>query len=158
MASKVYVETTIVSYLTALPSRDIVQAAHQQVTRDWWERRSRFELFVSQTVRTEAARGDPAAAGRRPDALRGISVLTITDEVTTFAEHLLRAGTMPESAAVDALHVAVAVVNGLDYLVTWNCSHIANAAIRHKIEQGCRENGFEPPIICTPEELLEDWA
>jgi len=156
MALTVYIETTIVSYLTALPSRDIVQAAHQQITRDWWERRSRFDLFVSQEVVNEAARGDSAAAGRRLDALRGIPVLTITDEVLAFADRLLRAGTMPENATIDALHVAVAVLNGLDYLLTWNCSHIANAAIRHRIDQACRDSGFGPPVICTPEELLED--
>lgn len=155
MKSKVYLETTIVSYLTAEPTRDVVQAAHQQLTREWWESSGRFDLFVSQTVITEAAGGNADAASRRLAALEGITVLAVTGEAVDLAAQLVRAHAMPEKAAVDALHVAVAVVNGVDYVLTWNCTHIANATIRDKIERTCRESGFEPPIICTPEELME---
>jgi len=155
MKSKVYLETTIVSYLTAAPTRDVVQAAHQQLTREWWNRRERFQLFVSQTVITEAGGGNAAAASRRLAALEGIRTLAVTAEAAELAAQFVRAQAMPEKAAVDALHVAIAVVNGMDYVFTWNCAHIANAAIRDKIEWTCREAGFEPPIICTPEELME---
>jgi PIN domain-containing protein len=155
MKPKVYVETTIVSYLAALPSRDIVLAAHQELTREWWGKRSRFELFVSQAVVDEAARGDTAAAARRLALLAGIPLLALGSEADEFANRLLRAHVVPGKATLDALHIAVAAVNRVNYLVTWNCTHIANAAIRGKIEQTCRGAGLPAPIICTPEELLE---
>jgi len=155
MAPKVYLETTIPSYLTALPSRDLVVAAHQQITREWWQGRERFELFISQIVLREASGGDAEAASRRMELVQGISVLEVTDEASVLAEELVRRGALPESAAVDALHISVAVVNGLDYILTWNCTHIANATIRGDIERICRSKEYEPPAICTPEELME---
>lgn len=155
MKAKVYVETTIVSYLAASPSRDLVVAAHQQITREWWERRDRFELFVSQAVVEEAARGDVAAAARRAALLNGIPVLELGTEVHEFASRLLRTNIIPAKALIDALHIAVAVINRVDYLVTWNCVHIANAAIRVKIERVCQSTGLHAPVICTPEELME---
>ena len=155
MKSKVYVETTVVSYLSALPSRDIVLAAHQQLTQEWWEHRERFDLFVSRPVLTEAARGDTDAAARRMAALDGIRVLLVSAEASEFADRLLKTTVIPAKAAIDALHVAVAVINGMDYLLTWNCTHIANAAIRGRIEEACRAAGMRAPIICTPEELTE---
>ena len=112
-------------------------------------------MFVSRTVLAEAAGGDTEAARRRLAALERITVLAATDEAAELAAQFIRAHAMPEKAAVDALHVAIAVVNGMDYVLTWNCTHIANAAIRDKIERTCREAGYEPPIICTPEELME---
>ena len=156
MKAKVYVETTMVSYLASSPSRDLVVAAHQQITREWWERRDRFELFVSQAVVEEAARGDVAAAARRATVLRGIPVLELAAEVHEFANQLVRTRIVPAKASIDALHIAVAVVNRVDYLVTWNCVHIANAAIRTNIERVCRSAGLQAPVICTPEELMED--
>lgn len=139
-----------------MPSRDIVLAAHQQITREWWQRRERFDLFVSQAVLREAGRGNAEAAARRLAALQGIPVLTVGAEVSDLAERFLKTGVMPAKAAIDAIHIAVAVVHGMDYLLTWNCTHIANAAIRAKIEQTCREAGLQPPMICTPEELIEE--
>lgn len=155
MSSKVYLETTVISYLAAAPSRDIVQAAHQQITREWWERRKAFDLFVSQAVITEVGRGNPDAAARRLAALDNVAVLEITEDASRLAEALIGQHALPAKAAVDALHIAVAVVMGMDYVLTWNCTHIANAAIRPKIEDGCRKLGYEPPVICTPEELME---
>ena len=155
MAPKVYLETTIPSYLTALPSRDLVVAAHQQITREWWQGRERFELFISQIVLREASGGDAEAASRRIELVQGIPVLEVTEEASVLAEELVRRGALPENAAVDALHISVAVVNGLDYLLTWNCTHIANAMIRGDIEHICRSKEYEPPVICTPEELME---
>ena len=150
-----YIETTIVSYLSATPSRDIVLSAHQQLTREWWERRDRFDLFVSRPVWDEAARGDAEAAAKRLAALDGIPVLLVSDDASEFADRLLASAILPAKAATDALHVALAVLSGMDYLLTWNCTHIANAAIRRRIEQACRAAGMQAPIICTPEELME---
>jgi predicted nucleic acid-binding protein len=138
-----------------VPSRDLVVAAHQQVTREWWEHRDRFALFVSQAVVEEAARGDVAAAARRAALLSAIPVLALEGEVHEFANRLLRTRIVPAKASIDALHIAVAAVNGVDYLVTWNCVHIANAAIRVRIERVCQSAGLHAPVICTPEELME---
>ena len=156
MKSKVYVETTIISYLTAFPSADLVQAAHQQITREWWERRHRFDLFVSQAVIREAARGHAEAAARRLAAVEGVPVLAVGAEASQLAQRFLQRRVVPAKAQVDAVHIAVAVVNAMDYLLTWNCTHIGNAAIRGKIERTCRDAGLPPPIICTPEELMEE--
>jgi|SRR5262245_25936136 len=155
MKARVYVETMIISYLAASPSRDLVVAAHQQITREWWEGGSRFELFVSQAVIEEAARGDAVAASRRFECLTGIPVLELDTTVVDFGNRLLRTRVVPAKASIDAVHIAVAAVHHMDYLVTWNCSHIANAAIRVKIENACRDAGLPVPAICTPEELLE---
>ncbi|MBI4613554.1 MAG: type II toxin-antitoxin system VapC family toxin [Planctomycetes bacterium] len=156
MSLKVYLETTIASYLAAHPSRDLIVAAHQRVTHDWWSKRRRFDVFVSKAVFVEAETGDPEAVSRRLRVLEGISVLEAGQEVAALAKALLSAGAIPEKAAVDAVHVAVAAVNGMDFLLTWNCAHIANAAVRRRIEQVCLAAGYRPPIICTPEELLEE--
>jgi len=156
MKRKVYIETTIPSYLTAWPSRDLVKAGQQQITREWWEIRDRFELVVSQLVIQEAGGGDPVAAAERLKVLEGLAVLTISDEATALAQRLLEEGSLPQVAAADALHIAIAVVGGVEYLMTWNCRHIANATMRHKIETVCRLSGYEPSVICTPAELMED--
>ena len=153
--SKVYLETTIVSYLVASPSADLIQAAHQQATRNWWAGRNRFDLFVSRAVVAEAERGAQDAAARRVEALRGIPNLQFGRNVAALARRLMQSGTLPPNARLDAGHVAVAAVNGMDYLLTWNLRHLANAALRGKIEGVCRDAGTVPPIICTPEELVE---
>jgi len=156
MRAKVFLETSVISYLTALPSRDLVYAAHQQITREWWNQRSCFDLYVSQAVLREIARGDTEAAARRLAAVRGIPVLRVTAEASDLAELFLAHNALPAKAAVDAVHIAVAILNGMDYLLTWNCSHIANATVRGKIGQACQEAGLQRPVICTPEELMEE--
>lgn len=156
MSPKAYIETTIVSYLTAWPSRDLVLVAHQQVTREWWATRGSFELFISQFVLDEAAAGDAEAAAQRLDALRDVALLDVTEDAILLAGDLVVGGGLPAKARVDALHVALAAVHGMDFLLTWNCKHIANAATRGTIEDLCRAAGFEPPIICTPLELPKD--
>jgi hypothetical protein len=153
---KAYVETSIISYLAALPSRDLLVAAHQQVTRDWWARRDALDIYVSQLVVDEATAGDPAAVVRRLGLLTGIALLDLTPEAARLARDLLDGNALPAKARVDALHVAVATVHGMEYLVTWNCVHIANATNRARIAAVCATAGFEPPIICTPLELAED--
>jgi hypothetical protein len=149
----VYVETTIVSYLTARPSRDLVLAAHQTMTRDWWRSRTAYQLRISQLVLDEAAAGDPFLRARRLRALRGIPVLSLTDAATRLAKELVRHGALPEKATVDAFHIGVAAAHHVAYLLTWNCKHLANATMRGTIEAVCRSEGLSPPIICTPEEL-----
>lgn len=153
MKPRVYIETTVLSYLTALPTRDLVRAAHQQVTVEWWAARDEFELFVSDAVLAESRMGDPSAVARRLAAAHGLPALAATAEAQELAEALLTAAAMPRKAAIDAVHVAIAAVHGMDFLLTWNCAHIANAVMRPRIETVCRDGGFEPPTICTPEEL-----
>lgn len=151
----VYVETTVLSYLTARPSRDLVVAAHQRVTADWWQgAAARFALVASAVVVEEAERGDPAAAATRAVLLGHLPLLPVTGAALTLAEDLLRHGHLPPKASADALHVAVAAVGRADYLVTWNMRHLAGAVVRRRIERALRARGLEPPTICTPEELL----
>lgn len=156
MRPKVYVETSVISYLTAWPSRDLVKAAHQQITREWWATRGKFDVYVSQIVLREASSGDAAAANARMESLSGFPVLTAGPEASALAQQLLIRGSLPAKAAVDALHIAISVVNGIDYLLTWNCTHIANATMRLQIERVCRQCGYEPVVLCTPEELMEE--
>lgn len=156
MKPKVYIETTIVSYLTAWPSRDIVIAGHQQITRQWWNTAvDRFDLVASQLVIDEASAGNEDAARDRLSALSQVILLDATDEALLLAQQLVESGAIPEKAAEDAAHIAIAVTNGVEYLVTWNCRHIANAIMRPQIESVCRNAGYEPTIICTPEEMME---
>jgi hypothetical protein len=151
----VYVETTIVNYLTAKASSDLIQAAHQKAPQDWWAGRDRFDLFVSRAVLSEAAWGNIEAAARRIEALQAIPNLQFGPNVATLARNLMQGGTLPLNARLDAAHVAVAAVNGMDFLLTWNLRHLANAVVRGKIEAVCRDGGTVPPLICTPEELGE---
>jgi len=153
MKATVYVETTIPSYLTAWPSRDLVRAAHQQITREWWTRRAMFDLNSSRLVVQECRAGDVQAAEDRLAVLAGIPLLEQGVEVGELAESLMRNVPLPEKAAADALHIATAAVHGMQYLLTWNCTHIANVVLRPQIEAVCRAAGFDPPLICTPEEL-----
>ncbi len=157
MKPRVYLETTIPSYLTAWASRDIVMAGHQHSTKEWWEtRREEFHLFVSQFVIDEAGAGDPDAARRRLEALADVPLLDPGEDVFALADGLMKRVPLPAKAAADSLHIAIATVNGMDYLLTWNCTHIANATLRSRIELVCRDFGYEPPVICTPDELLKE--
>lgn len=149
-----YIETSIVSYLTARESSSLLGAAHQWVTRRWWERRSFYRCFVSDVVIRECRAGDPSAASRRLDAIREFPSLAISDQAIEIAEALLARGIVPAKAAEDALHVAIATVHGLDFLLTWNCRHIANPVIQVRIAAYLGSIGWLLPFICTPEELL----
>ncbi len=153
---KVYLETTVLSYLTAWPSRDIVIAAHQQVTRDWWKTcPGRFEVTASELVVQEASEGDEEAARARLAILRQLPLLELSEAALDLAHQLVARAALPTKATDDALHLAIAATNGVQYLVTWNCRHLANATMREQIEAACRAAGYRPPMICTPEELLE---
>lgn len=156
MAERVYIETTVVSYLTARPNRDLIVAGHQQITHDWWDtRRGDYELCVSQLVLQEAGDGDAEAAKERLAVLAAMTLLEIKVEAVDLAEDLVQAGALPPKAENDALHIAVAAVHGIPYLLTWNCRHLANATMRTPIETVCATRGFKAPIICTPEEMME---
>ena len=157
MKPKVYLETSFVSYLASRPSRDLIIAANQQITQEWWQlRRDAFDLFISELVVQEAGAGDKTAAEQRLLALEDIPELKLSEEVVLLAERLIKDGSLPQNAVEDALHIAIATLNGMDYLLTWNFKHLANATMRYKIEGVCRGLGYEPPIICTPQELLEE--
>jgi predicted nucleic acid-binding protein len=156
MPPMVYLETSVISYLAARPARDVIVLAHQQITRDWWElRRHRFELYTSEIVAAESERGNEEAARARGEFLRMTSQLSATDAAERLVPLLLRATGLPAKALADMAHIAIATVHGMHYLLTWNCKHIANAAVRRMVGRACREHGFEPPVICTPEELME---
>lgn len=151
----VYIETTVLSYLAAPLSSDVVTRGHQESTRRWWRNRARWDLWVSSAVMIEVMKGDHALAIARMELLEGLSALPVTAPVRELAGRLLGRGPLPEKARVDAEHIAFAAVNGMDFLVTWNLKHIANPAIRRHVETICRGAGFPPPEICTPEQMLK---
>ena len=154
MKSRAYLETSFVSYVVGRLSRDVIVLGNQELTRDWWLRRRReYDLFVSEVVVREIAAGNPELSSQRLDLVASLPILAVTVEAERLAQLLLRASGLAANAATDALHVAVATVHGMDYLLTWNCTHIANASIRRAIERQCRLSGYEPPVICTPQEL-----
>ena len=151
-------ESRVVSYLAARPSRDLVVAGNQQVTRDWWEtRRGECELFVSGVAVAECGAGDPTAASEREVFLTDLPVLATTEEAEALSAALLSVMALPQRAALDALHIGLAAVNGIDILLTWSCAHIANPFMQPQISAACVEYGVIPPTICTPLQLVEAW-
>jgi hypothetical protein len=152
---RVYLETTIPSYLVGRPSRDLRLAADQQATLEWWEqRRHHFELFISQFVIAEASRGDPLLVAARLEKLRDIPIIGFSPAGEQLAQRLLEERIIPAVAAIDAAHIGYAAANGADYLLTWNCSHINNLALLRKIERVCVECGLACPVVGTPAELM----
>ena len=155
MKKRVYVETTVVSYLTARSSRDLIRAARQELTREWWERRrENFGLFASQLVLEESGAGDAEAAKRRLEALQDVSLLDMRREVGELAVALIEDGPLPPAAGGDSIHLALAAVYDVDFLLTWNCRHLANAELSGPVADFLRARGYRPPIVCTPEELM----
>jgi hypothetical protein len=155
MPPSVYIETSIVSYLVARPSRDPVMAERQRQTRDWWENRRReYRLFASELTYEEAELGEATMAGQRIAMLTGLALLPATPEAESLAKALVARGPLPPKARTDALHISTATVGGLDYLLTWNCTHIANPRMYPTIRRICRERGYTPPVLCTPDDLL----
>ncbi len=151
----VYIETTIISYLVSRPSRDILVAAHQQTTNEWWSSRLRdFECFISQIVIDEIQAGDSKAAEERMMKISQFAVLEATTEAEGLTEAIIRGGAIPKKAVRDAAHIAVAAVNDIEYLLTWNCRHLANAQIIRKVSVICNKESYSMPVICTPEELM----
>ena len=154
MKPRIYVETSVISYLTARPNRDLIVAAHQQITAELWERRADFEFYASELVAAEAGRGDPQAAALRLKTLTGIPMLQVPPQARDLGKLLVKELAIPAKAIEDAYHVALAAVQGMDYLITWNCTHIANLQMQRKIEKICMDAGYVPAVIGTPEELL----
>jgi len=157
MADKptLYLETTIPSYLTARPSRDVIVLAHQEITREWWERKaSCYDIHVSELVYFEVQQGDRTAAQQRFASIGGYPVLQITDEARELAEVYVQKIPVSRGAAADALHLAIATLNEMEYLLTWNCRHIASGLVKRRLAEINSGGGFLSPTICTPEELL----
>ena len=151
----VYVETSVVSYLTARVASDLLAAAWQTATAEWWDtHKSRFDLCTSALTIEEAGRGDSAAAARRLEALDRIAMLPITEAVATLADALIRRRALPASAQNDASHFAASAVHGVDYLLTWNFRHLANGETRPRVSEVCEQQGYASPEICTPTELM----
>jgi hypothetical protein len=153
---RVYVETSVVSYLAARPSRNELIRVQQRLTRQWWRNdRKRYEIVASRLVVSEASAGNSAEAVKRLKLLDTLQILENTNAATAFAELLLQRGILPQKAAADALHLAIAVVNKVDFLLTWNCKHLANANIRKTIDKACQSASYPSVAICTPAELNE---
>jgi hypothetical protein len=150
-----YIETSIVSYLAADPSRHPVTARNQRLTHEWWNtRRQDYALYTSETVRDEVADGDPNMAERRLALLTGVGLLLPRDDVALLASEIQTRIRLPARAATDAFHIAFAAIYEAEYLLTWNCKHIANPALKPRLAQACRLRGVELPVLCTPQDLL----
>lgn len=154
MKPKVYIETSVISYLTARASRDVVIAGRQAITQDWWEEhRERFDVFISELVEEEMAQGDPVAAALRAEKAEGIERLSSSEEAEHLTRRLLEAGVVPAGSEEDAAHIAIASAQGMDYLLTWNFKHINNAEKKAAILAVVESCGFNCPALCSPEEL-----
>lgn len=155
MNETVYIETSVIGYLTARPSNNLILMANTEITRRWWSnRQERFTLYISQVVLDEASQGDAEIANKRLEVLEGIGVLEITETAQDLGIQFLAKSNLPPKASDDAIHIAVATVHRLDYLLTWNCKHIANAQIQRKLTEICSDFGYKLPTICTPYELM----
>lgn len=155
MKKKAYIETSIVSYFTARPSRDLVIAARQEITHELWQvLQKQYEIYISALVIQEASRGDENAADKRLSVLSHIPVLEISRDARYLAKGLIADHAIPSEYEEDALHIATASTSGMDVLLTWNFSHINNAFTKAKIVKSIEYHGYEPPIICSPEELI----
>jgi len=153
---KIYVETTVISYLTARPSKNVIEAGHQESTFLFWDRRGKFDLVASELVVTECSLGDAVAASKRLDALLAIPLLEINAHSVEIAKGLVASGIVPIKASEDAMHISIATVHFVDYLLTWNCRHTANPEIQARIAEHFRPLGLFLPFICIPDELLGD--
>lgn len=155
MTETVYVETSILGYLTARSTKNLILAANMEVTKDWWKlRRNSFTLYTSEAVLDEAKRGDPEIAAQRLRMLRNFPFLALDQDVQGLAAQFLARSNLPPKAEVDAIHIAAATVHGMDYLLTWNCRHIANAQIQGKLAEISLDCGYVLPVLCTPNELM----
>lgn len=151
---KEYLETSVISYLAARPSRDVVKLAKQELTRQWWnENRAAYDFYISDPVIMEIRRGDAKAARQRLERVEKLPVLDVTDAVTALYERLFAAKILPDKAKADALHIAIAAAHGMTFLATWNCTHINNATLRGKIAKTIQDAGYNEVIMATPEEL-----
>jgi hypothetical protein len=154
MVASVYVESSVISYLTSRTSRDLITAARQAITVEWWnERRGNYEVLISALVEEEVSRGDPEAAESRLISVKGIVSLDISEQALELAEDLVSSEAIPTNSRVDALHIGIAAANGVDYLLTWNFKHINNAETKAAINKVVERQGLTCPTLCSPEEL-----
>ena len=159
MTETIYIETSIFGYLTARPTDNLILAANIKVTQDWWdEYHGLLVLYTSEIVEDEAAKGDEAIADRRLKLLQSLIFLDLTEEAIMLAQEFLQQSNLPSKAANDSLHMALATVYGLDYLLTWNCKHMANAQVQRKLSQISVDLGYKLPFICTPYEFMEFYS
>lgn len=154
MVSTVYIESSVISYLTSRPSRDLVTAARQAITVEWWDdRKSGYEVYISALVEEEISCGDPHASSLRLSIVEGIPALDISEEAKNLAKDLVRFEAIPRNSEEDALHIAIAAANGMDFLLTWNFKHINNAETKEAIAKVVESHGLVCPVLCSPEEL-----
>jgi hypothetical protein len=155
---RLYLETTIPSYLTARMSRDLQTARRQRITSRWWNSwRTNFDIYISEHVSVEAARGDPEAAQRRLELIIPYRVLEIDIRSEILTARLMKDYGLPKRAETDAAHVAIAAVYEMKFLLTWNCAHLVNPEFAPKIAATCESEGYACPILCTPENLTERY-
>lgn len=155
MMETIYIETTIVGHIAGRIHRDALVAARQRATRNWWrDEASKYTVLISQLVLDECSDGDPAAVAERLEVVKDTDLIESSAEVDELVDALIAGNAIPVSEPRDAFHIAIAAVNGVNYLLTWNFKHIANASLRGRIEQICRDVGYDPPVICTPDELM----
>lgn len=155
MKRTVSIEFSVISYLTARRSKEIITAAYQEITRDWWDSElEKYECYVSQFVVDEISRGDPEAASQRIDAAKGFKKFGLNDIVHELIGKYKESFSVPEKSQLDLFHLAVSVGNGIDYILSWNFKHIANAYVREKLQEVNGVIGLKTPVICTPEELI----
>lgn len=155
MKKRIYIETSFISYLTNPISRDLVLAAHQEISQEWWRKKRKGYLLLSSSLtHKEASEGNPEYSRKRIEVLNEVSLLDITQEAIDLSKELIKLAIIPDKANHDALHIATATVNQVDFLLTWNCRHIANAIIQKKISKIAKSFGYETPYICTPIELM----
>lgn len=156
MKPTVYIETTVISYRMAKSSRDLIIAAHQQITHEWWDIAiPRFDAFISPIVLEEISKGDADAAKLRLDSVSSFQLLEVLSEVRDLADSYFSAIEIPEKARADSYHLAVAAWHGMDFLISWNCSHIVSGRVKRIVEEINSAKRIRTPIVCTPEELME---
>jgi predicted nucleic acid-binding protein len=157
MIESLYLDTSVIGYLTIRPSTNLITASNSVITQNWWDtRRQNFTLYISEVVLEELARGDQEIATKRLDLISELPLLALNEAVEELAQQFLTKSNLPPKASDDALHIALATVYKVDYLLTWNCKHIANAQIQKKLSQISIQSGYELPTICTPYELMGD--
>ncbi len=152
----VYIETSIISYLTSRPSRDLLIAANQKLTYDWWHKsKNKFDCYISDFVLFEISRGDKEASAKRLSTVQDIKLLEYTREIEELAQKYMEILRIPQRSYVDSVHLALSVWHKIDYLISWNCKHIANAIVLHTLMEYNKNNSLFVPILCTPSELSE---
>lgn len=157
MLESLYIDTSIIGYLTIRQSTNLITASNVVITQNWWDtRRQNFTLYISEVVLEEVARGDQEMAIKRLELIDELPLLELNETVEELAQQFLIKSNLPPKASDDALHIALATVYNVDYLLTWNCKHIANAQIQKKLSQISIQSGYELPTICTPYELMGD--